>query len=385
MYQNAENIFDKVFCLCYNVFTNFRWRKFMFETLRTAFKVVATALSQDVLIWIGFSVFGFSVIWSIITIFINPSVRYKNKCYKIIKFLRDNSVTSENYANFISLLQDLPASVRFAWKRYETARFGKASDYINQNEGVDLQMFGGLQKQNRSLMKSFIFVTCSLITLFSIAIVGSNSADGLTNAVITTSLVFDALIVPFVVYLLLIVNYYIYTAVRHQQYKLLVDTFYDLLDCLDEKVDIEGIFGKDTRAIGLIASSYVNETMESLIHKGKNDRNRNMNTNAVVRGNGNITPLNAGVIGVSTSQEPVQNNVISTDKMVSNRLSEPEQPREIMIRSEEQFVDVVNKVDALLAELDAEKDPARHSELEQEVNMYMKALTDYKQRAKKQN
>ena len=358
----------------------------MFETLRTVFKVIATGLSQDVLIWIGFSVFGFSVIWSIITIFFNFSVRYKNRCYKIIKFLKDNSVTSENYASFISLWKELPSSIRFAWKRYESARYGKPSDYINQNECVDLQMFGGLQKQNRSLMKSFIFITCCFLGLFSIAIVGSNSADGLTNVVITTSLVFDALIVPLVVYLLLIVNYYVYTAVRNQQYKLLVDTFYDMLDCLDERVDIEAIFGKDTKAIGLIASSYENETMESLINKGKKDRNKTMNVNPVVKGNGNITPLNAGVIGVSNNSQPeAQNNVIATEKVVSNRLSEPEQPKEIFIRSEEQFVDIVNKVDALLAELDAEKDPVRHSELEQQVNMYMKALTEYKQRAKQQN
>lgn len=355
----------------------------MFETLRTAFKVLVANLTQDKLIIIGLVVLGLMIIWSLTTLLVNSQVRFRRSCYKIISFLKDNEVTSENYPKFIRLWAGFPASMRFAWKRYENAKSGKASDYLNQNECVDLYVSGGLQKQNRSLMRSCIAVCVAFIVLFSISIIGTTTSIGATNCEFTTSLVVDMLIVPFSLYLLFMVNYYIYTTIRHQQYKIMVDVFYDLLDCLDEKIDFDSIFGKDNKTIGLVSSVYENETMQMLIENGKNNRNKKMDTTEVtMSGNGGLTPLKSGVLGVEDVKDSTNKNVIKPDKVISNKLSEPAGEAVFKIKNEAQFLETVNRVDELLAKLETEKKGEKRKELEAEVNIKIKALTEYKQKAK---
>lgn len=355
----------------------------MFETLRTAFKVLVANLTQDKLIVMGLIALGLMIIWSVVTLLINSQVRFRKSCFSIIKFLKENEVTSENYPKFIRLWASLPASMRFAWKRYENAKSGKASDYLSQNECVDLYVSGGLQKQNRSLMRSCIAVCVSFIVLFSISIIGTTTSSGATNCEFTTSLVVDMLIIPFVLYLLFMVNYYIYTAIRHQQYKLMVDVFYDLLDCLDDKIDFTSIFGAETGAIGLVSSVYENETMQMLIEETRKERNKKMDqTGVTMNGGAGLTPLKSGVLGVKDAADNTNKNVIKTDKVVSNKLSEPEVEGDFKIKNEAEFVETVNRVDELLALLETEKKGDKRKELEAEVNIKIKALTDYKQKAK---
>lgn len=354
----------------------------MFELLRTVFKLAVTNLTQNKLILCGLIVLFLLVVWSVLSLLFNNQVRLRKNCVEIIKFLRHNDISADNYPKFIALWKQFPTSMKFQWKRYEIKKVGKPSDYLTRAECVDSSVFGGLQKQNRSLMRTAIAVTTILVGLGSVAIIGTTTAVMKTNAVLTTTLVVDALIVPFVTYLLLMAVYYVYTSIRHQQYRTLTDVFYDFVDILDEKVDLVDVFGGEGNTARLIASVYTNETEQSLIEKARKSRNIEIEEQEVKAAKSSISPLKGGVLGVSDADDKTEENVIDAELVVSNKLSDAGGKNDNMIMNEDEFNVTVSEVEELLSELDSEKSKTKKAEIEKEVNTKIKALTDYKQKAK---
>lgn len=364
----------------------------LFELLRTAFKVVASAITQNTLFIIGLTCLFFMIVWSVLSLTINSSVKFSRNSKRIIRFLRENSLTKENYAVFIDLFKNMPPEMRFAWKRYENKKEGVAGDYINRSDCFDAPIMGGIQKQNRSLMRTAIYFIFGVLTLFSIAIIGATSVK-MSNAVLTTTMLAEAMIVPSIILVLLMVNYYIYTNIRNQEYRTASDFYLDLVDALNDRVDLNSIFGQDTRTIGLISSVYINETIEHLNTEAR-QRKKNKEVAEVRVGKRNsINPLNAGVLGSDSTFNLSDNVVSTTTDMVSNKLSTPENDialdtsldSNFKIKNEVHFVEVVNCVEVLLTRVETESNPVKKQAIEREVNTLIKALTEYKQKAKKQS
>ena len=360
----------------------------IFELIRTAFKVVASGMTQNTLFIIGVCALVLMIAWSVLSLCFNSSVRFSRNSKEMIKFLKENSITKENYPVFIDMFKKFPLEMRFAWKRYETNKKGRASDYLNREDCFEAPIMGGIQKQSRSLMRTVIYLVVALLTIFSVAIIGSTAKSGSINAVLTTTMLADALLVPFIILLLLSLNYYIYTFVRNLEYRTANDFYMDLVDVLSDRVDIESIFGDDTRSIGLISSVYLNETIECL---NRESRRRRQNEVKEVRvGKGAIIPMQKGVLGVEQTMN-IADNVIETTEKFSNKLSSAEndialdasQESNFKIKNEVHFVEVVNCVEVLLNRVETETNPVKKQEIEREVNTLIKALTEYKQKAKK--
>ena len=362
----------------------------LFELLRTVFKIVASGLTQNKLLIVGVvSLFGM-IVWSVLSLCFNSSVRFSRNSKNMIKFLRCNTITKENYSLFIEQFKSFPMEMRFAWKQYEIKKKGNASDYLNRTDCFEAPILGGIQKQNRSLMRTVIYAVVVAITLFSVAIIGTTASSGSSNAVLTTTMVADAMIVPLIVFALLMVNYYIYTNIRNQEYRTASDYFMDLVDVLSDRVDIESIFGQESRSIGLISSVYHNETIELLTLEAKRTRRKN-EVQEVRVGKSNLNPLKNGVLGVEDKQKN-KDNIIKTETL-SNKLSVAENDialdtsldSNFKIKNEVHFVEVVNCVEVLLNRVETETNPVKKQSIEREVNTLIKALTEYKQKAKKKS
>lgn len=360
----------------------------IFETLRTAFKIVASGFTQNDLIATGLVALLFMIAWSALSLLFNQTTLFRRNCLTVIKYLRENSLTKENYSQFIALWQKFPASMRYAWKRYEIKQEGLPSDYLKQDLCLDSPALGGIQKQNRSFMRAAIISVVFFITVVSIAIIGTTEGSATTKAPLTTTLFADAMIVPLVTLLLLMVNYYIYTNIRHQEYKIACDYFYDLLDVLDDRVDLQVVFGSDTRTIGLISNIYPNETMELMAEKSRKNRGKSSASELRV-GKAGLSPLKNGVLGVDQTSTPSE-NVISAEPVGLNKLSGKEDEISLdtsaqtnfKIRNEVHFVEVVNCVEVLLNRIETEENKVKRQAIEREVNTLIKALTEYKQKAK---
>jgi len=360
----------------------------LFELLRTSFKVVASGTTQNTLIIIGLVCLFAMIVWGVLSLCFNSSIKFSRNSKDIIRFLRENTLSKENYPAFIEKFKNFPLEMRFAWKQYETKKKGNAGDYFNRYECFDAPILGGIQKQNRSLMRTAIYLVVGVIAIFSIAIIGSTSGTGTTNAVLTTTMLADAMIVPLITFLLLMTNYYIYTNIRNQEYRTACDYYLDLIDVLCDRVDLESIFGQDTRSIGLISSVYSNETIEHLAIEARKKRKNEQKEVRV--GKSAINPLKNGVLGVESTPK-FEDTVISTTDSFSKKLSVSDNDvaldtsldSNFKIKNEVHFVEVVNCVEVLLNRAETENNPVKKQAIEREVNTLIKALTEYKQKAKK--
>lgn len=364
----------------------------LFETLKTAFKVLAGGFTQNTLIILGFVAFIMLAAWCAFSLAFNHTIKFNRSCVSVMTFLKSNALTRENYSKFVSLWENFPNQMKFAWKKYESKKEGVPSDYLKQYESLDTMVLGGIQKQNRSLMRTAIYVVVFFMTIISIAIIGAAGNGTTTKVPLTTTLFADAMIVPLVTMFMLFVVYYIYTNIRNQEYRTACDNFYDLLDVLDERVDLYAIFGTETRTIGLLSAIYKNESMELIDKKLEKERQSKKYQISEVRVGNNkkgLSPLRNGILGVEEN-EKTEDNVIHTDEIFSNKLSNNENELKLdtgkesnfKIKNEIHFVEVVNCVEVLLNRLETENNLVKKQSIEREVNTLIKALTEYKQKAK---
>lgn len=358
----------------------------MFEGIRTAFKVLSAGLTLDLTCIVCVVLLALLVVWCTISLLINNHISLKRKFMSVINYVQNNGINRDNYSGLSSLFATFPIAFRFKWKKFENEKKGKASDYLDQNECVDLQVNGGIGRQCRSLMHSAIFVCTGLVALFSLSLIGSTVSGGESSVVTTNTLIADALILPLMFYILCMVIYYVYTSIRNLQYRTLVDTFYDLVDVLDEKIDMEDLFGLESNAVGLISTVYTNETVQTILDKKKKARKREVVAKEVrVGSSAGLNNLNNGVLGKEAVQDKTSENVIKNYEKISNKLEAQKDATESKkIKNEAEFVEVIGEVEELVNTIEKEKNKEKRTELEKTVNKKIKALTDYKQKAKSQ-
>lgn len=362
----------------------------MFEGLRTALKVVFASLSLDSLFVICCVLWALLVLWCVLSLlFNNYRCTYKN-CLNIINFLQKEGLNRDNYSRFSSVWSKFPIAMRFRWKQYEESRSGKASDYLSQEECIDLQLNGGIFKHCRSVMRTTIIIATSLVALFSFALIGNTATSSISTVELTNSTIVDALILPLLFYIFAMVIYYIYTALRQLEYKTLVDTFYDLVDYLDEKVDMEDVFGKASNSVNLVSSTYTNETLQNIVDKKKKVRKRELSIESVKVGKNQPSNLNNGVLGKEDVEDKTDENVVKSYEKMTTKLSQKDEPivktgdSSGKIKSEAQFVEVISEVEDLVDSIEKERNKSKRTELEKTVNKKIKELTEFKQKAKSQ-
>lgn len=359
----------------------------IFERFRTAFKVLIMTLTMDKVITIGFIALGILFVWTVLSLLFNIQLKTKKQLITIMEFLSKEKVNKENYSVFTALWTKLPVGFKRGWKRYEQKKEGIASDYLSQNECVDLPMFGGVAKQNRSLMRSAICFFSISLTIFSISIIGLYTPQDAVEVGLTTKLLVDALLVPLVFLCLYMITYFVYTAIRHNEYRVLVDTFHDFVDTLDDKVDIKDIFDDNTTMISLVSNIYNNASAIKIKEKKEKQTNRNkIDIGELSKEGKGLVVSENGILGEKDNKD--ENNILKG--VESSHLSIEAEGLEkangsnktLIIKNEAEFSEKIDEVNDLLVVLKQEKDVEKKKELENRINAMMKALTDYKQKAK---
>lgn len=370
----------------------------IFEFLRTSFRVVAAFLTPDILMYIGLVSILLMVLWTVISLIYSYEAKFTRKCNSIISYLKENGISSENYPIFTKQWAGFPHIMRRAWKRYEVKKSGIPSDYLKQSECLDGVLEGGINKQNRSLMKSAINFVFIMLTLFSISIIATVQVGGGSVVLIDNKVFVEALIIPLIIILLLKVNYYIYTSTRHHQYIVAVDTFHDFVDLLDEQVDINSIFFGGEQSIALVSNIYENETLQVLRdrYQRKIKQKRNMDWDKANTGDlgGGLNPKVNDVLSKKNhsnknKKESVKNIISDPDikamiemnstKIVSGKGNE----KKHVITNQNEFVESMGVVEKLLEEAKNEKNPIKQKEINETINKKVSAMTLYKNKTKK--
>lgn len=229
----------------------------IFEYLRTAFHVVKAFATQDKIFYLGLGVLGAFIIWTVLSLVFSHELKCARVWHKIKKIIPPSGeITTEMYFAFTAQLKKLPTAVGRNWKKYENQKTGKPSDYITQTDMLDSPLSGGVHKQNRSIMKFAIWFVSFFFFLLSFASLGGEE-------VLTAKIITESLIIPFVLFALYRLNYYIYTAIRQNIYHLTVDDFQDLVDYLDQRIDINEIFDGKENLLVLNSNVYENSITQT--------------------------------------------------------------------------------------------------------------------------
>ncbi len=357
----------------------------MFEGLTKAFNNLCDKLSLNMLIIGSLILVALLLCWCIVSLLVNKHISMKRNCVKCIKLLQNEGLNRDNYSAFSGIFAKFPTSVRFNWKKYEQKKTGRASDYLFKGEPLGNQLNGEV-RQTRSLMRIAISVASMCLAVLSLALIGSTAVKSGNTANLTNTLVAEALILPILFYIFCMVIYYLYALFRNLGYKNLIETYYDLVDYLDEKVDLEDIFGAKNTAVGLISSVYTNVTLQELVDSKKKQQKRTVLSVEESGKTSKLSNLNNGVLGQSDAEDKTEENVVQSFEKV-NTVLEPkvssgkELPK---IKNEAEFVETISEVEELVDTIGKVKDKKERTELEKTVNKKIKALTDYKQKAKSQ-
>ena len=207
----------------------------IFEYIRTSFHVVKAFVTQDKLIYLGLGVLGLFVVWTVLSLIFCHEVKMAKLWAKMQNIIDSGEITQDKYFEFTKNIQKMPTAVQRNWKKYEAQATGVPSDYITQQDMLDNPISGGVHKQNRSLMKFAMWSTTLFFFMLSFASLGANE-------VVTAKIVVESALVPFVLFMLFRLNYYIYTSVRQYEYKLAVDDFNEFISIVDSKISVQELF-----------------------------------------------------------------------------------------------------------------------------------------------
>lgn len=366
----------------------------IFEFLRTVFRLVIAFLTPDILIYIGFAALALLILWAVISLVTSFENKFIKRCMTIMRYTKENMITTENYADFTAMWAGFPLIMRRNWKRYETKRKGIPSDYLKQSECIDGILEGGFFKQSRSLMKTMIYITTFILAFASLAIIGTVQAEPNIVFDLSTRIVTEALIIPIIFYLLFTLTYYVYTSIRHHQYKMTVEIFNDFVDMLDERVDIASIFYGGEESVSLVTNVYENNTIQMLREesRSKSSKERNKKLKSAVKdfkGSG-LNPTTRSTIskveevGLSRTSNVITDEVV--DVMIKNTqttTTKKTTKTDKGITTQAEFVAAMERAEKLIDKLRGEKDVAKQRKLNRDINKLATEMTAYKSKAKK--
>ena len=320
----------------------------IFEYLRTAFHVVKAFVTPEKMIYLGLGVLGLFVLWTILSLMLCHEAKMSRLWRKMINAL-SGEINHENYFKFTSYFQKAPSAVARNWKKYETLKLGMPSDYVTQQDMLDNPLGGGVWKQNRSIMKFAMWTITAFFFMLSLAFMGASEA-------ITAKVLVEAAIVPFVLFLLYRLNYYIYTTIRQYEYKLAVEDFNEFVDFLDAKINIAELFeGKEDYL--QVNSNCFESSIQSKI-KVAQQKPRTVQE---------IVLKEKSVKKSSVAEENIESE--KEYEFVRNKSGK------IEIRSRQDFAEALSVVESLLDEKDAkgkqsDKNAKRVAELMEAMNKY---------------
>jgi len=201
----------------------------MRDYLTTMFNLVVGLVDSNKIVTLALVGLGVVLICQLISLLANGHLKIARRSRKLYEFLNKNELTADNYNQFLSLISKMPQEFIRGYKVFEYSKYGLPSNFIKRFESVDVESSGGIFNHGKSLIKYIIYSWTIILALLSIALLGSDAA-------LTGYALADALLVPVLFFIFAKVLYFIFNAIKQQQYHVAVDEFNELLDVMDDKI-----------------------------------------------------------------------------------------------------------------------------------------------------
>lgn len=207
------------------------------EYIFAAFKVLVGVINSERLIFIALIAVGIMLIWEIFALLFSFQTRFARGAKTINEYISRNGITGEAQNGLKTLVSKMPAEFVRGYKSFERNPHSLPSDYIKRETSLDLELNGGIFNQNRSILKTYMNAVFVILAVFSLAII----ADGSTEVAITGYAIAEAMIIPLCFLFFAKVLYYVYAAIRQNQYKNAVDEFNEMINNFDKTaMDVYG-------------------------------------------------------------------------------------------------------------------------------------------------
>ena len=270
----------------------------MRDYITTAFNLVVGLIDADKIVWLALIALGLILVWQLISLLSNFYRKFARKCRTISKFLSRKGLSATNYNQFLALVAKMPQEFIRGYKTFEHASYGLPSDYIKRFDSIDVELNGGLLNHGKSLVKAFIYGWTIILFVLQLALVGSDVAlTGLALA--------DALLVPVLFLVIAKVLYFIFNAIKQQQYRTAVDEFNEMLDIMDDKIENnDNLPGPDILA----------EAFEDLNNTGS--EGASLNNNSTTKGRAITTEELNELYNTAEQKEEIQETQQKNDSKV---------------------------------------------------------------------
>ena len=211
----------------------------MRDYLTTMFNLIVGLVDSNKIVILALVGLGVVLVCQLISLLASGHRRFARKCHKLYDFLSKNQLTSENYDQFLALMSKMPQEFVRGYKVFEYSSYGLPSNFIKRFDSLDVESNGGILNHGKSLIKSVIYTWTIILALLSVALLGSDAA-------LTGYALADAMLVPILFFVFAKIMYFIFNAIKQQQYHIAVDEFNELLDAMDDMiVNIDNIPGPD--------------------------------------------------------------------------------------------------------------------------------------------
>ena len=198
----------------------------MYEYIVTAFKVIVGVITNDRLAIAAAIALGIMLLWITFSLIFSFQARFASGVRKINNYVSRNGISGNAKAGLDKLISKMPSEFQRGYKTFERNPKSLPSENIKRFESLDMELSGGVFNQNKSVLKTYMNFVFAALLLFSFAI--------LQDATLTGYLIAEAFITPAIFLLVSKVIYYIYTAIRQNQYRTAVEDFSEMLDNLDQ-------------------------------------------------------------------------------------------------------------------------------------------------------
>ena len=201
----------------------------MRDYLTTMFNLIVGLVDANKIVILALVGLGVVLVCQLISLLVSGHRRFARKCHKLYDFLSKNQLTAENYDQFLALMSKMPQEFVRGYKVFEYSSYGLPSNFIKRFDSLDVESNGGILNHGKSLIKSLIYTWTIILALLSVALLGSDAA-------LTGYALADAMLVPVLFFVFAKIMYFIFNAIKQQQYHIAVDEFNELLDAMDDKI-----------------------------------------------------------------------------------------------------------------------------------------------------
>lgn len=200
----------------------------LYSYLITVYKVIVGLVTPERLIAVALGALGFYIIWIFFSLVGSFQRKFNSRCQDLVNTVLKTKDIEKQPELLDKKTEKISSGFGFAWKKFRSSQAGKPSDYIKRREALDVEINGGLLNNGKTMMRAYIAFFTTLLFIFNFAYVGGENP-------ITFMTFAEAMILPFVFYVLIKLFYFLHSSIRQKLYRMDIESFYEAIDLLDSK------------------------------------------------------------------------------------------------------------------------------------------------------